>query len=89
MGGAVASLDGSAASPDGGGGSCEPVATTKAARPLAYSILPPLRAVVLGQTEHGTKADGPFDRTTGKGWVREERVLTFVATCTLGMCELA
>ena len=32
-----------------------------------------LRAIVLGQTEHGVKSEGPFDRVKGTGWVRQER----------------
>ena len=31
-----------------------------------------LRAVVLGQTAHGAESEGPFDRRTGRGWVRAE-----------------
>ena len=31
-----------------------------------------LRALVYGQVTHGAPADGPFDRTTGCGWVRAE-----------------
>jgi hypothetical protein len=31
-----------------------------------------LRAIVMGQTEHGVKSEGPFDRVKGTGWVRRE-----------------
>ena len=31
-----------------------------------------LRAVVFGQTEHGDASEGPFNRVTGTGWVRQE-----------------
>ena len=64
--------------PDGalgrGSAACGGAASTTDGHFIAFgNTEEALRAVVLGQTEHGTKAEGPFDRTTGKGWVREER----------------
>ena len=39
---------------------------------LPATHLRTLRAIVMGQTEHGVKSEGPFDRVKGTGWVRQE-----------------